>query len=296
MHPPCSKGLPCLTELSYFLSDIGRNWSRPLSRGSLRQSVPTTPRTSTIPSKRQHQSASSNSWVVIARVPTTFVGSFCLIGPSDEEKPGYDALSYTWESVVEGWKSRLSLDPRGDLQTRLRDGMTLELDLFSIDNLTSFLKAAFSANEKRAAPVDFSVWIDALCINQRDAQEKKTQMALMGDIYFKARGVLAWMGENLQNWHEFHWVCQVLGRRLAAFCGRDGSAILAPHMLTSPIFFGQGIFRHFSNSREIWKASGRASGASWGRDAGFNGFGRTRSRCWQTGSLCFAETTMTQFH
>lgn len=39
------------------------------------------------------------------------------------------------------------------------------------------------------------VWIDALCINQADMQEKGAQISLMGDIYSLAEKVLIWLGE-----------------------------------------------------------------------------------------------------
>ena len=38
------------------------------------------------------------------------------------------------------------------------------------------------------------LWIDYLCINQSDAEEKSWQVRLMGDIYQKAEKVIAWLG------------------------------------------------------------------------------------------------------
>jgi hypothetical protein len=38
------------------------------------------------------------------------------------------------------------------------------------------------------------IWVDALCINQRDTIEKSRQVALMGDIYSLASCVLMWLG------------------------------------------------------------------------------------------------------
>ena len=40
------------------------------------------------------------------------------------------------------------------------------------------------------------VWIDALCINQRDEVEKMEQVALMGDIFSRAAEVLVWLGKT----------------------------------------------------------------------------------------------------
>ncbi|KAF2730196.1 hypothetical protein EJ04DRAFT_445572, partial [Polyplosphaeria fusca] len=38
------------------------------------------------------------------------------------------------------------------------------------------------------------LWVDALCINQRDIPEKNTQIPLMADIYRDAALVLSWLG------------------------------------------------------------------------------------------------------
>ncbi len=39
------------------------------------------------------------------------------------------------------------------------------------------------------------LWIDAVCINQDDIQERSQQVAMMGDIYKQASRVLTWIGE-----------------------------------------------------------------------------------------------------
>lgn len=40
------------------------------------------------------------------------------------------------------------------------------------------------------------VWIDALCINQQDVEEKSRQVKKMGDIYKKADTVRIWLGDE----------------------------------------------------------------------------------------------------
>lgn len=47
---------------------------------------------------------------------------------------------------------------------------------------------------KKRAP--FMIWIDAVCINQRENHEKLQQISLMGEIYVQATRVYVWLGES----------------------------------------------------------------------------------------------------
>lgn len=42
----------------------------------------------------------------------------------------------------------------------------------------------------------FTIWIDAVCIDQENQQEKETQISLMGDVYTQADAVYVWLGEG----------------------------------------------------------------------------------------------------
>jgi hypothetical protein len=41
-----------------------------------------------------------------------------------------------------------------------------------------------------------TLWLDAICINQRDEKDKSHQVAMMADIYAKADRVIVWLGES----------------------------------------------------------------------------------------------------
>jgi hypothetical protein len=43
---------------------------------------------------------------------------------------------------------------------------------------------------------EFPFWIDAICINQTNIDEKSLQIPMMGDIFSTAMQVIAWLGEN----------------------------------------------------------------------------------------------------
>ena len=47
--------------------------------------------------------------------------------------------------------------------------------------------------------VERIVWVDAVCINQRDREEKEQQVRLMAKIYGQANRVVVWLGEMADN-------------------------------------------------------------------------------------------------
>ena len=54
---------------------------------------------------------------------------------------------------------------------------------------------------RRIRRLDLAVllWVDQICINQDDLQEKNQQVAIMGTIYQRAWTTLAWLGEDADN-------------------------------------------------------------------------------------------------
>jgi hypothetical protein len=83
----------------------------------------------------------------------------------------YTCLSYVWGPPDDGITILL-----GGKQHKVRS------------NLSQFLEVA------RARHTDKLLWIDALCINQRDILERNHQVQQMGTIFSSAREVLAWLG------------------------------------------------------------------------------------------------------
>ncbi|KAI1422657.1 heterokaryon incompatibility protein-domain-containing protein [Xylaria sp. FL1777] len=83
----------------------------------------------------------------------------------------YIALSYTWGDV----------DPNTKIQV---DGCPF----YITPNLYGALKRL------RRQHKSVMVWVDALCINQRNKEEQSQQVALMTHIYERAESVAAWLG------------------------------------------------------------------------------------------------------
>jgi len=87
--------------------------------------------------------------------------------------PKYDALSYNWGDVRK--KETISVN-----------GKTMSIT----QNLNRALKAITSSGESR------TLWIDQICIDQNNLEEKARQIPLMNSIYSRAENVLVWLGAH----------------------------------------------------------------------------------------------------
>ncbi|PQE13235.1 heterokaryon incompatibility -domain-containing protein [Rutstroemia sp. NJR-2017a BBW] len=94
-----------------------------------------------------------------------------------EEKPTFDALSYEW----------------GPESTNNSDVFVDKKRFIIRENLWLFLKRLRAFSESARV-----IYADAICINQRDNEEKGRQVALMSEIYMRAKKVLIWLGEHDQ--------------------------------------------------------------------------------------------------
>ena len=94
--------------------------------------------------------------------------------PDDIE--GYEALSWCWG--------------RGEKDQIIRIHEKQQIYQFSVTHpLKAALKALRLAHEVRI------LWVDAVCINQEDVEEKSSQVARMDEIYHRASNVRVWLGE-----------------------------------------------------------------------------------------------------
>jgi hypothetical protein len=106
---------------------------------------------------------------------------------SVDERLHYEALSYRWGSSH--LKEEIRIYPRW---WHTSPGMeyTWSYRMYAI---TSSLAAAL--RELRLSDEPRWLWIDQICINQRDDGEKSKQMDLMGLIYRHATRVIVWLGQ-----------------------------------------------------------------------------------------------------
>lgn len=87
--------------------------------------------------------------------------------------PQYEALSYVWGEDGAPNKIAISFEHL-DIKENLHDSLTA---------------LRFERKER-------VLWVDALCINQNNEEEKNIQVSMMGAIYQKAYRVVIWLGKD----------------------------------------------------------------------------------------------------
>ncbi|ERS97523.1 hypothetical protein HMPREF1624_05692 [Sporothrix schenckii ATCC 58251] len=93
------------------------------------------------------------------------------------DKPKFHALSYTW-----GHKAP-------DDPTIMLNGFPFVVRRNLFDALIFFRR------QNQAADAGRQFWIDAICINQSDVEERNRQVRIMDQIYFRATEVVVWLGK-----------------------------------------------------------------------------------------------------
>ncbi|KAF7915662.1 uncharacterized protein EAE98_011005 [Botrytis deweyae] len=97
--------------------------------------------------------------------------TFKLVVKSLSAHPEYSALSYAW-------------------------GEDLSLSCIVIDGIRVEVRANLVNALVHIRPITSFLWIDALCINQDDVNERNHQVMQMGSIYKQATEVIVWLGDK----------------------------------------------------------------------------------------------------
>ncbi|CAI6340839.1 unnamed protein product [Periconia digitata] len=132
-------------------------------------------------------------------------GEFRIIDFDTDRSPSFSALSYVWGS------------PGSKSCSVLCGGHSLPI----LPNGHSALR------HLRKKLGNFSIWIDAICINQEDIKEKEHQIPLIGDIYLKSNTVYVWLGEG--NAQTSRAIAHFRTPKFLEYCYRDGSGEITRH-------------------------------------------------------------------
>jgi hypothetical protein len=106
----------------------------------------------------------------------------CTLELANTLSQPYDALSYVW-------------GPMSPLEPILVNGVEVEIGV----NLHSALEALPGRRDEPAR----RIWVDALCIDQQNDEEKGFQVAMMAKIYANARSVFIYLGEENESTRPF---------------------------------------------------------------------------------------------
>jgi hypothetical protein len=106
----------------------------------------------------------------------------------------YDAISYVWGSAPTS-------------VTVLCNGRHLFITPTALEMLHYL-------HQHQAKTGTQKIWIDAICINQTDQEEKSTQIPLMRDIYSRAATVIVWMGPSTSESDSFFAELQDVRKKL----------------------------------------------------------------------------------
>ncbi|KAJ4301779.1 Ubiquitin-like protein [Kalmusia sp. IMI 367209] len=100
-----------------------------------------------------------------------------------DDEPHYEALSYTWGDPT---MTRAALVESSGAKD---DGIKPSFDSIGItSNVAEALEYLRLPDQERV------LWIDGICIDQKDISEREEQVKLMSDIYEGAYRVLVWLG------------------------------------------------------------------------------------------------------
>ncbi|KAF2198122.1 hypothetical protein GQ43DRAFT_483571 [Delitschia confertaspora ATCC 74209] len=114
------------------------------------------------------------------------------------QAPEYEALSYTWgDPNVTSTIYILEHDNSAtkDVENQKENEKILDkYEAVKLKTLTINATLAPFLYRTRARDIPRTLWIDFMCINQADDEEKTVQVRRMRDIYQRAQHVLLWLG------------------------------------------------------------------------------------------------------
>ncbi|KAG6353587.1 hypothetical protein INS49_005549 [Diaporthe citri] len=126
-----------------------------------------------------------------------------------DDQPEFHALSYVWGSGTE------------------KDSVNIHGHVVPVtSNLATALRQFHAHHDDFLQLHSLPLWIDAICINQSDVEERTQQVLLMGRIFRQASRALLWIGEGDQ--HSDHACDRINDATFRASCGELKTNSRAP--------------------------------------------------------------------
>ncbi|KAF9876324.1 hypothetical protein CkaCkLH20_06267 [Colletotrichum karsti] len=153
-------------------------------------------------------------------------------------KPEYEALSYTWAQA------------NGDTARSQRVYLGDRYDMLAITvNCANALRRLRSPNRSRM------LWVDSICINQENIEERSQQVGIMQYIYATALRVLIYLGEDPEDPNPTTskpWMFENHGNNLE----------LSQDLVSQPYFTRMWVIQEIASARFAWVLYG-SRGARW---------------------------------
>ena len=163
-------------------------------------------------------------------------------------QPAYEALSYMWGSESDTQDISVNyILPSSDntIQPPCRQGV-----LSIRSNLAAALRALRYPEQAR------TLWIDSLCINQKDFEKRGAQIQTMGSIYRTAQRVVVWLGNHSSSTSEAMNTLDYLGSQVEV---TDG-----PHLVAAPGARQSAWYRRsLPYNRTLWQSIGKFLQRPW---------------------------------
>jgi len=179
----------------------------------------------------------------------------CSLKEVTLDDPGleYQALSYVWGEETPS--SQILADDKtlavtANLEDALRHLRTNRL--YCCDRLCSCY-----SDDADPVPLNYEftfptlLWIDAICINQKDNEERTQQVALMREIFSRASQVVAWLGSASE--HTVPAFRLLFGLACLYDCETDIAEEYVSHLVRHESFQGHWLALGELLEREWWK-------------------------------------------
>ncbi|RSL46442.1 hypothetical protein CEP54_013842 [Fusarium duplospermum] len=184
----------------------------------------------------------------LLEVPSDGSEDWGLVIVSLDDKPEYYALSYVWGE-------------KKDLKKIVLRGQDMEVT----PNLASALSRIRSGNlGETPTPVKY-LWVDAICINQEDNEERSQQVQFMHRIFKCAEVVFSWVGpkDHSLAFQTIKTLAQEIALKWLETTIPDDSDVLETLFKDLPPFEFEWLRRHPSLCTETPRAKGKFENNAW---------------------------------
>ncbi|SPO05250.1 uncharacterized protein DNG_07937 [Cephalotrichum gorgonifer] len=137
---------------------------------------------------------------------------------SQDPLPNFNAFSYEWNYNISDLPEIVSAVIVNGHRVQITKNLAVLLTRYrNIRQIIPDFKA-----------FQMPIWIDALCIDQSNAQERNHQVGLMGAIYSGAKATLTWLGENENDSDYAMGMIPEIGSKIIKSMGGDIMAWVDP--------------------------------------------------------------------